>query len=328
MHKLNVTFFKALLIIGLAPAVLAIMAANPLIGLIIGLLFLSWVVPSFRPFTWVGTSISNLVGGFIKGVGAIVGGAFRLIGAMIGGLFRSLTFGWLPSGRRGAKFLSGWKHWQPLSRNNDGLLIDGHKYRLSAKASFESVLTVGGMGRGKSSTFVIPNLLTLDDCSFVVSDTSGELYARTSGALAQRGFQIRVLNLIDPSQSETYNPLANASTFTEIGQVAEIIIRSALPGDQKDLFWNSGAEKILRILIQCLHNQGNRDFINLVNVKHLVANFDSHHAPSGTQGKLDQFVLNATQADPLTWSDYRGFTNGNSKTMLSFLTTADTALNA
>ena len=40
MKNLNITFLKALLIIGLAPAVLAVMAANPLIGLIIGVVFL------------------------------------------------------------------------------------------------------------------------------------------------------------------------------------------------------------------------------------------------------------------------------------------------
>lgn len=103
---------------------------------------------------------------------------------------------------------------------------------------------------------------------------------------------------------------------------------SALPDNQKDAFWNSGGEKILRILIQCLHNNGDPAFTNLATVKHLLANFDSHLMPTGQLGKLDQFMLAATQNDPTTWSDYRSFLNGNQKTMLSFLTTADTALNA
>lgn len=328
MKNLNVTVFKALMVIGLAPAVLALIAGNPPLGILIALICLSLLIPSFRPFRWIGEAISRLFGGLLKGVGAVIGGFFQLLGAIFGGFFRLFTFGWWPAGGRGAKFLRGWDHWKLLSRQHNGLLVDGHRYRLSEKASFECVLTVGGMGRGKSSTFVIPNLLTLDDCSFVISDTSGELYARTSGSLARRGYQIRVLNLIDPTQSENYNPLANAKSFTEIGQAAEIIIRSALQGGQNDKFWNSGGEKILRILIQCLQNNGDPAFTNLANVKHLLANFDSHLMPQGQLGKLDQFILGATQNDPTTWSDYRSFVNGNQKTMLSFLTTADTALNA
>lgn len=328
MKNLNVTFLKVLIIIALAPAVLAIAVANPLLGIPVLLIALSVLLPNFRPLGWTGAAFSRAFGGLFNAIGAVVGGFFQLIGAIVVGLFRLLTFGWVPGGRRGARFLRGWDHWKLLSRYHKGLLVDGHRYRLTEKASFESVLTIGGMGRGKSSTFVIPNLLTLDDCSFVISDTSGELYTRTSGALARRGYQIRVLNLIDPTRSETYNPLVNAATFTEIGQVAEIIIRSALQGGQNDRFWNSGAEKILRILIQCLRNNGDPAFMNLANVKHLLTNFDSHLVPPGQLGKLDQFIHGATQNDPTTWADYRGFVNGNQKTMLSFLTTADTALNA
>ena len=67
-----------------------------------------------------------------------------------------------------------------LNRWNKGFLMDGYKRRLPEKKSFQSVMGLGGVGAGKSSSFVIPNLLTLDDCSFVVTDTSGELYDQTA----------------------------------------------------------------------------------------------------------------------------------------------------
>lgn len=319
--------FKALMVVALAPVAIAMIVANPQIGLLVALICTSILIPSFKPLSWLSRGVSDVFSGLFQMINTFVTGIFSLIGAVIAGFFSLLTLGWLPSGR-GAKFLGGYKRWKLLNRGNKGLLIDGYRLRLSEKASFESVLTVGGMGRGKSSTFVIPNLLTQGESSFVVTDTSGELFAKTSGHLAAKGYQIRVLNLMDPTHSETYNPLTNARSFTEIGQVAEIIMRSAMPGPQKDPFWNSGGEKILRIMIQCLHNNGDPAFTNLANVKHLIANFDAHLMQPGQLGRLDQFVLGATQNDPTTWADYRSFLNGNPKTMLSFLTTADTALNA
>ena len=339
MDKIIPFFIKALMVIALGPAAITAVTSNPPIGIIVSLVVLSMLVPGFRPFNWLINSIKSLVSGIFDmiktiftGIAniltAITGGTFTVLGAMIGGFFSFLTFGWSPFGQRGAKFLGGLDHWKLLGRRHKGLVVDGYRYRLTEKASFESILTVGGMGRGKSSTFVVPNLLTMDGCSFVVSDTSGELFQKTSGHLAAKGYRIRVLNLMDPARSETYNPLANARSFTEIGQVAEIIMRSALPGNQKDAFWNIGAEKIIRIMIQCLRNNGDPAYLNLANVKHLLASFDAHTACPGQLGKIDQFVMNATQNDPSTWTDYRGFVGGNAKTMLSFLSTADAALSA
>lgn len=304
LSKLNGLFLKFLIIVALLPLVPAVLgsiaAISPILLVILIFGLGAWFVPSFQPLHWLGTLTSGLA-------------------AMLGS-FLGFLFGWIPVGRRGARFMGVWERWRLLNSSHKGFLLDGQKKRLSEKVSCESVLTVGGMGRGKSSNFVMPNLFTLDDCSFVVSDTSGEIYENTSGYLKKRGFQIKVLNLMDPGQSETYNPFANATDFTCIAQTAKIIVNSQMPGNTQDPFWNTGAEKIIRIFIQCLHNNGDPDFINLANVKHLVANFDAHVAPQGQLGKIDRFIMQATQHDPSTFSDYKGFTVGNPRTMLSFLT--------
>lgn len=312
LKKFSSVFLKFILIVALLPLVPAILAAmaaiSPLLVLIAIPMILAWLFPALRPFRLVGRLFS---------------GAFALMGDMLGFLF-----GWIPFGQRGARFMGFWEKWLLLNKNNTGFLVDGHTKRLSAKASFESVLTVGGMGRGKSSNFVMPNLFTLDNCSFVVSDTSGEIYQKTSGYLASKGFQVKVLNLMNPHQSDFYNPLAHANDYTKIAQTAKIIVDSQIGGNTQDVFWNLGAEKIIKIFIQCLHNQNQPQYANLANVKHLVAHFDAHTAPQGQLGRIDNFVMSATRNDPATFNEYRSFTVGNQKTMLSFLTTADAALNA
>jgi len=256
---------------------------------------------------------------------------FQTLWEMVIGFFNFLLFG----GRRweGARYMGSLEALNFFKSSHTGFVIDGAKRRLSEKVSYQSLLTVGGMGKGKSTVFVMPNLYTLDNCSMVVTDTSGEIYEQTSGYLASKGFDIQVLNFMDVDRSMGYNPLDSANTFTEIQQIAHLLIKSSPASSGKDdVFWNTGAEKILRILIQCLKNKAtehpdNQKYVNLANVKYLLNNFDAHLAKPG-DSKIDKFVMEATLNDPSTWNDYKGFTTGNEKTMLSFLSTADTALTA
>ncbi len=321
MKRFNAALIKILIFLALLPLVPFILHAiiniSPVLLLVL-IFGIGWMfVPGFRPFGWLFAAL----GGLFRGASSIVVTTISILGKSI-----AFLFGLLPLPGGGARFMGVFERMVLLNSYHRGFLVDGHKRRLSKKTSFESVVTVGGMGRGKSSVFVMPNLLTLKDCSFVVSDTSGEIYQQTSGYLASQGFQVRVLNLMNPAQSETYNPLARAQDHTRIAQAAEIIIRSSFNSSDQDQFWNAGGEKIIRIMIQCLHNLGDPALCNLANLKHLLAQFDAHTATPGQLSKTDRFVLNATQGDPSTFSDYQGFTGGNERTMLSFLSTADAAL--
>ena len=200
MSRLNALVIKILVVLALlplAPAIIGTIAAiSPLLPFAL-LLVLGWMfIPGFRPVGWLLSALRGL----FRTVGAVLFGTLGVAGKCLGFLFGMLSFQ-----NRGARFMGFFERMLLLSASNYGFLVDGHKRRLSRKNSFQSVLTVGGMGRGKSSVFVMPNLYTLDDCSFVVSDTSGEIYQQTSGYLASKGFQVRVLNLMNPAESETYS---------------------------------------------------------------------------------------------------------------------------
>ena len=227
---------------------------------------------------------------------------------------------WLVQNRRSAqesaRFLNRREEMALFAPRNRGLIIDGRAQRLSEEASFKHMAVIARTGAGKTSRYILPNLLRGEQGSFLVTDLSGELFQKTSGYLKRRGFEVKALNLMDFSQSLRYNPLAFANSFTEIQQLAQVLVKSSNPGD-KDPFWGQGAEKLLAILITCL-KKAPAQYQNLANLKHLLNHY-------GTDGKkLEPFICH--YADDITFSEYQGFVSGNEKTVQSFVTTAQTAL--
>lgn len=68
-------------------------------------------------------------------------------------------------------------------------------------------LIVGSTGAGKTGGYVIPNIQNISG-SLVVSDTKNQLYRNFSKLLKKRGYETRVLDLVNPMRSCIYNPIA------------------------------------------------------------------------------------------------------------------------
>ncbi len=225
--------------------------------------------------------------------------------------------------RNPARFMRWSKRKQLLNQFNGGFLLDGKVGRLSRRVSFRSIITTGGMGVGKSANLIIPNLLTADNASLVISDTSGELYEQTSGYLAERGYDIKVLNLIDPSRSHRYNPLANVQSYADAERIAHILTKASGGGHSSEPIWDEGAKRLVRILVRALKNSSQSETASLVDVLYWLNHFDAHMEDS----KLDAFIVENTINDAATFGDYHGFTKTSPDKMLfSFVSTAATAI--
>lgn len=96
---------------------------------------------------------------------------------------------------------------------------------------------IAATGSGKTASFILPNLLSLDGRSLVATDPSGTLYARTSGDLARRGYRVHRLDPLDLAASIRYNPLSRASTAPEMQEISHILVRAANGGSRADPFW-------------------------------------------------------------------------------------------
>lgn len=130
-----------------------------------------------------------------------------------------------------------------LSRDHY-LGLDGKKVKVN-----KNILVFGGSGTGKSACFVKPNILQRLG-SYVITDPKGELYRETSKYLASYGYDVKVLNLVDPEFSNRYNPLAHIRDHADVDIIAHTIVEGGEGGGKAaDPFWDNTAKMLLKACI-------------------------------------------------------------------------------
>ena len=248
----------------------------------------------------------------------------------IGNFFLLMVRGKLLRREDGAEFAKQSDYSKYLNSRNTGLLLDGVNLRLSEQESFQNVCVIAKVGAGKTSRYIIPNVLhrAKHQCSMVINDPKGEVYEATSGYLKSRSFEIVMINPEDPSSPHGFNPLAECRDEVEMEQIAEILLKCGSPNASgKDEFWVNGAIRFVSLFIKCLANAGRDDpnVNNLANLYYLFQNF-------GQDGSaLDQWIakhsINPDDInDPTLWQEWKGVLVGNKEGVQSFILNAITSL--
>lgn len=251
---------------------------------------------------------------------------FKVLGK--GALF--LARGKLLIDTTGASFAKQNEYGEYLHSANNGLLLNGDDARLSLRESFQNVCVIAGIGAGKTTRYIIPNVLAQarKRCSLVVNDPKGEVFEATSGYMEKSGFKVVLIDPENLSRSSCFNPLMEARDNIELEQVAEILVRSGIPGHgNKDDFWLQGAIRFVSLFIKCLKNAGLEDgrLFTLHNLYYLFQNF-------GEDGRaLDDFMSRYTvnpdnPNDETLWNEWNGLLIGNKEGVQSFVLNAITSL--
>src|SRR5882724_3077415 len=111
-----------------------------------------------------------------------------------------------------------------LSTNAKGFCLTGNK-SLSIKDSFSNALVFGGTGSGKSSRVLIPSILKMaGSSSLCIHDPSGELFEKTSGAIKQLGYTVKVLNYANADYSENFNPLYRVHSISDCKRISKLLV--------------------------------------------------------------------------------------------------------
>ena len=142
----------------------------------------------------------------------------------------------------------GGEQYRVLSRNSGLLLAQNHYLPLN-KIGNINVLIVGGSGSGKSSSYTMPNAYQMLG-SYVFTDPKGEIYDTTAGYLQKNGYDIKILNLVNPTSSDSYNPLQHIQSEIDVDVIANTIVKGQKSeGSASDPYWDNMAEILLKALI-------------------------------------------------------------------------------
>lgn len=182
-----------------------------------------------------------------------------------------------------------------------------------------NTVVIGGSGTGKSTSHVLINILQASH-SYVILDPSGELLRATGNYLKERGYTIRVLNLVDPDSSNRYNPFCYLRNDDDVDRMVENFWKSTTAqGAQKgEQIWDDTAKELLAALAYYLYYEAPPDEQNFPMVQFMVRNMALTEGEEDTS-PVDQLFNELEQRDPehIALKHYRSYHSGATKTLQS-----------
>ncbi|MCF2567362.1 MAG: type IV secretory system conjugative DNA transfer family protein [Streptococcus infantarius] len=138
----------------------------------------------------------------------------------------------------------------------------------------KNVLVVGLPGDGKTFTYVKPNLMQMNS-SFVVTDPKGLLVRETGKMLSEHGYQVKVFDLVNLTNSDMFNPFNYMKSELDIDRITEALVEGVSENEHKgEPFWDKAQLLLNRALIGYLYfDSKTRDYTpNLSMVAELLRN--------------------------------------------------------
>lgn len=193
--------------------------------------------------------------------------------------------------------------------------LDGRRHRRNL-----NTMVVGGSGAGKTRAYAKPNLCQANT-SFVVLDPKGELLRDTGYLLEQKGYEVRVLDLLDMSRSHCYNPFVYLRDDNDVQRLVTNLFKSTTPkGSQsQDPFWDTAASMLLLALIFYLHHEAPSDEQNFPMVMEMLRAGDVREDDDSYQSSLDELFerLEMRNPDHIAVKYYKDYHSGSAKTLKS-----------
>ena len=191
-------------------------------------------------------------------------------------------------------------------------------------------LIIGGSGTGKSRYEVKPNILQAN-CSYVITDPSGELLETMGGYLKNQGYELRVFNLVQMDHSNCYNPFHYIRNEQGVLTMINALIRNTTPkgSSTNDPFWEKAETALLQACCFYLVSECNPEDQNFSNVMKLLRCASAVEGQEDVDSTLDILMndLKAKNPEHIAVLSYAVFKSaGGGKTAQSILISCQTRL--
>ena len=193
--------------------------------------------------------------------------------------------------------------------------LDGRKHRRNL-----NVLVCGGSGAGKTRFYAKPNIMQANT-SFVILDPKGEILRDTGNLLKEKGYDIKVLDLIDMEKSHCYNPFVYLKNDNDVQKLVTNIFKNTTPkGSQtQDPFWDQAAMMLLLALMFYLHYEALPEEQNFPMVLDMIRSGEVMEDNDSYSSPLDALFdnLELRSPDHIALKYYRNYRSGSGKTLKS-----------
>lgn len=141
-------------------------------------------------------------------------------------------------------------------RKNKGVvlgMLEGKAVCVPEKTRLNSNIAVyGASGSMKTRSFCMNRILqgVTRGESLIICDPKSELYEKSSSYLREKGYVVRIFNLVNPENSDSWNCLAEVEGQELMAQLfVDVIIKNTLNGGKSDHFWDSAEMNLLKALV-------------------------------------------------------------------------------
>ena len=195
--------------------------------------------------------------------------------------------------------------------------LDGRKHKRNL-----NVMVVGGSGSGKTRFYAKPNVMQANT-SFVILDPKGEILRDTGNMLKAKGYEIKVLDLINMHLSHCYNPFAYLKDDKDVLKLVTNLIRNTTPkgSNTNDPFWERSETALLEALILYLLYEAPKNEQNFPMVMELIAAAEVREDDETYKSPLDELFERLAMREPehLAVKQYNIFKLAAGKTAKSIL---------
>lgn len=202
-----------------------------------------------------------------------------------------------------------------LLTQNVRIGLDGRKHRRNL-----NILVCGGSGAGKTRFFCKPNAMQCNT-SMVILDPKGEIVRDVGGLLKKKGYEVRVLDLINMHKSHCYNPFVYLRSDNDVQRLVTNLFKATTPkGSQsQDPFWDTAASMLLLSLVFYLKYEAPPDEQNFPMVMELLRAGEVKEDDDGYISPLDELFDRLEMENPehIALKYYRDYHSGSAKTLKS-----------
>lgn len=197
--------------------------------------------------------------------------------------------------------------------------FDTHRHRRNLNA-----LIVGGSGAMKTRGYAIPNAMNANT-SMVILDPKGEILRCVGRLLEALGYEVRVLDLVNPHLSHGYNPFRYLENDSDVQRLTTNLFKATTPKGavSQDPFWDTAASMLHLALAFYLLHEAPADEQNYPTLMEMLRAGEVREDDDDYTSILDDLFdrLAMEKPDHIALKYYRAYRSGSAKTLKSIQVT-------